>query len=319
MAEVLQEVEVADVGISPVKSMGFLHGVEALCFDEEGLFGDREFMLVEAETGKFISQRQDPILTQFEIGQRDDGVVFLKYRALGKESEYYLHTIEETDENTMDVAVHTWRGKGVDQGDGAAHWASEILGRDVKIVRRSENHPRFVNNNPDIGKVGFADGYQLLVASQASVDRVNDWLDEADEEPVSASQFRAGLLLGQGIEAFGEDTIGSLKLCVGGLELVLERTKACDRCIIIDTDQDTGERKMVDGRLATPLMKVLKANGRSGRNVGNGDKRGTFFGQNFRIVMPEDMEPGTTINLQTGATLQAAITEFPNWVPLDRK
>ncbi len=70
-------VSIAELSLAPGKSMRAIEEVETFRFDEYGMFGDREYMWVEAEphtyanykqgrevpSGHFLSQREDPPLT----------------------------------------------------------------------------------------------------------------------------------------------------------------------------------------------------------------------------------------------------------------
>ena len=90
--------------------------------------------------------------------------------------------------------VWGWNGAGVDQGDEIAAWGTEVIGRPVRLVAVSRDNPRYVENNPDLGKIGFADGFPLLIVGKESVNQVNTWLMELDAEPVPANRFRANIL-----------------------------------------------------------------------------------------------------------------------------
>lgn len=325
MAETMFEVEVAEVGLAPVKSMEFLHDVELLKFDEDGLFGDREFMLVEAEShtnelfqkghvaepGHFLSQREDPLLAKIRLSY-DESHQALRfvYHNEARYSEIFFRP-GEIEGSPLDVSVWSWNGSALDQGDVAANWFSEVVGRPVRLVRLSDNTDRFVEGDESKGRVGFADGYPLLVINDASVQEVNDWLEAAGKPTVPADRYRANIILkSENLEAFGEDNIGELSLTYNGLAITLVRARACARCPVPDTDQQTGIRRR-------DVRSVLGKNGRSGTDLFN-DESGIFFGQNF-IVRTQGLDPGDTIQIVKGAKLQAAIAEHPNWVPLDKK
>lgn len=291
-----------------------------LAFDQCGLFGDREFMWVEAEPhtnveyqkgqiaqpGQFISQREDRVLTNVVAEMMIPGeYAFFSLRT--GEEDLHLDIAKETDKNTIPVSVWGWNGRGVDQGQEAAEWGSKVIGRPVRLVSVSKEHPRYVEDNPSLGRVGFADGFPLLVASSESVAQVNQWLNDRGDESVPADRFRANILL-DGLEPFQEDYINRLEVVKNGLTMTLRRAKACGRCPIPDTDQETGER----GR---SVRSVLGKNRRGvhADTAKYGNSKEIFFGQHFVIEMPADMPAGDTIELYKGDSVEAVMSEAKNW------
>ncbi len=152
-----------ELGLTPIKSTMRMQP-DALVFDDNGMFGDRELMFVEAEgkhVGQFISLRADGVMALVESVITDDRAL-LDHPDAGLE---IVPRLIETDENRIDVSVHKWHGVGVDQGNQAAEWGRAVFGRAVRLVRVSEEKPRFVEDNQRLGRVGFSDGYPLLVVS----------------------------------------------------------------------------------------------------------------------------------------------------------
>lgn len=317
-------VSVAELWSPPGKSMSSPESLETLQFDVDGLFGDRELMWVEAEphvnelyqrgqfadTGQFLSQREDPKLTRITAQYSEEGET-VGFSFSGEEAATPLFQHEKPEETAgklIPVSVWSWNGVGVDQGDEVASWGTEVIGRPVRLVAVSRDNPRYVENNPDLGKIGFADGFPLLIVGKESVDQVNTWLMERDAEPVPANRFRANILL-DGLDAFEEDYIERLSVVVDGLAMTLRRAKACGRCPIPDTNQKTGER-------AREVRSVLGKN-RRGIHLGlDGDKsKEIMFGQNFIIDMPRYLPEGEIIRLRTGSEIEAVMSTKTNWQP----
>lgn len=315
-------VSVAELGLAPGKSMRAQEGTENLVVNSLGLFGDRQYMWVEAQPhkniryfqegaiagpGQFLSQREDPILTQI-IAELDYDGACLK-RADNDET-LWIDKSEDTPDNRIPVRVWNWQGEAVDQGELAAEWGSELIGRPVRLVAVSNECPRFVENDPRLGRVGFADGYPMLIVSRASVDAVNEWLEEAGKPLIPADRFRANIIL-DGLEAFGEDLVSTIKVTYGGLSMVLRRAKPCGRCPVPDTNQQTGE-------VRTDVRSVLGKRGRRGRYADinkYGKKRKIFLGQNFVIEMPENMPEGGHIPIRRGMDIEATLSKDTNWQP----
>jgi hypothetical protein len=150
--------------------------------------------------------------------------------------------------------VWIWRSKDLlaeDCGPDVAAWLSALLGKPCHLVRIGGAFRRPVLERraaqpgeslvegrvltPDL--VSFADGFPLLAVNQASLDHLNDRLIETGAEPTPLDRFRANLVV-SGPPAFAEDAwsrvrIGDITFRSGG---------PCARCIVITTDQLTGER-----------------------------------------------------------------------------
>ncbi|HMK72199.1 MAG TPA: MOSC domain-containing protein, partial [Myxococcaceae bacterium] len=109
------------------------------------------------------------------------------------------------------------------------------LGQPVRLVHIGTSFQRPLNPDyvPEGGDVGFADGYPLLVLSDASVAELNRRL----AEPLPMNRFRPNLVV-TGCPAFAEDAWKRIR--VG--EVVLHIVKPCERCAITTVDQATGEQ-----------------------------------------------------------------------------
>lgn len=316
------EVIVADVNRSVVKSLHFEENVTALNIDPNGLFGDREYMLVEAAThkntlykpalitaqpGQFLSQREDPVMTSIVPTLYEHG---LNLRWHTNKVGVFLPRIEESPDSLIPVSVWGWRGEAVDQGDYAGELLSDVIQRAVRLVAISRKKSRFVESNPELGRIGFADGYPLLVFGEQSVAKVNEQLVTNGKEPVPADRFRGTIIL-SGIEAWEEDFIEKLIVSdeTGTPVAELERQKACSRCPIPETNQETGER----------IHGVLRALGNLGRGGNHTLERyreeGTplFFGQNFIIRLLQGLPEDQSISIHRGMKLQAVMSAETNW------
>jgi hypothetical protein len=318
-------VTIAELGHAPGKSMRAYQGVEALHIDKRGLFGDREYMWVEAAfhtnvtynpgrgagPGRFLSQREDPVLTGVVPVLVPEGLR-LSWRERG---HLFVPRREDTAGNRIPVSVWGWEGEAVDQGDEAAQWGEAVLGRPVRLVAISDESPRYVEDNPYLGRVGFCDGYPMTVGSTVSFRRINDYLASLGRPTIPTNRARATIIL-DGLEAgdencFPEDYIRTITVTSGDATLVLERYKACGRCPIPDTDQVTGERK-------THVRSALGKLGRTGTHA-NTERFGTepeiFLTQNFIIHLPEEMPDGGFVTVALGSEVEVTLTDSSNWVP----
>ena len=121
-----------------------------------------------------------------------------------------------------------------------AEWSSAFLGRQARLVWQADPTGRVVaTHGLDGDRVSFADGYPVLLASEASLSAVNDWLAEAGDEPVPMTRFRPNLVV-TAAQPWAEDGWVGRRLRIG--EVVLRAAKSCTRCLVTTIDQETGEK-----------------------------------------------------------------------------
>jgi uncharacterized protein YcbX len=134
------------------------------------------------------------------------------------------------------VTIWDDEAEAIDQGDPAADWLSRFLGRDVRLVRITDDTVIPVNRDYAVtsqDEVGFADGFPLLIVSRESLDDLNSRM----ETPVPMNRFRPNLVVA-GCEPFAEDSWKRIR--IGQVEIAL--VKPCARCLVTTHDQTTGER-----------------------------------------------------------------------------
>eukprot|EP00898_Chlorokybus_atmophyticus_P001596 jgi/Chlat1/2437/Chrsp17S02681 len=144
--------------------------------------------------------------------------------------------------HVVSVTVWGWTGRAADEGDEAATWFSQYLRRPVRLIRYEPSvEERPVENvvlTSDVAQqqhtVGFADGFPILVASEASLEALNARMPV----PLPMNRFRPNVVV-SGCGAWAEDAWA--RYVVGSEELVLLNVKACTRCKVTTTDQETGE------------------------------------------------------------------------------
>ncbi|GAB5520629.1 MAG: MOSC domain-containing protein [Rhodothermales bacterium] len=223
-------ITVAELCIYPIKST-YRIALDEANVEPRGLQWDRRWMLVD-ENGRFISQREDASLTQLRSTVSRDG---LSVRTTAGETI----TIAIPTPHARREAVTVWG----DQVDAAGYseavnaWFSRVLDRAVQLVFMDDAASRPID--PDYQarpeeEVSFADGYPLLVTTTASLADLNTRLDSA----VPMERFRPNIVLTGDLEPFEEDRW--LTVDVGDVRF--RAVKPCGRCVVITTDQDTGER-----------------------------------------------------------------------------
>jgi len=246
--------KLSEIRVYPIKSLSgiFLDNAK---IDKQGIENDRLLMLVD-DSGRFITQRKYPQLALINTQINDHGVSL--------SAPYFPNlSINSSSFLFKKIPVTVW-------GDECSafvastvvnEWFSKYLGSPVRLVKYDINEPRKIDpdysNDGDI--VSFADGFPLLVISQASLDDLNSRLDNS----VSMTHFRPNIVI-DGCDAYSEDQWKKIR--IGDVEFDL--VKKCSRCILTTINPNTG----VKDKNREPL-ETLSQYRKSGRDI--------FFGMNL--------------------------------------
>ncbi|GAA0531843.1 MOSC domain-containing protein [Paractinoplanes ferrugineus] len=199
-----------------------------------GLTGDRRWMIVDPE-GVGITQRDSPLLTQLSVRMVPGGLEL-------SAPDMPTLVVDEPVDGPKDFVRVFKRHAATPARIAESAWSSAFLGRPVRLVWQADAGARTVGGAPGDGEpVSFADGYPLLLANEASLSSLNDWLVEAGEEAVPMTRFRPNLVVA-GAEAWIEDDWSDrgVRLAVGST--VLRADTPCPRCLVITIDQENGEK-----------------------------------------------------------------------------
>ena len=213
----------------PLKSAA-AEPMQSASIDELGLLGDRRWMVVDAANGRFLTQRLLPQLGRIKASWQ--GVNLL----LEAPAMPALQVLLPNAQSQL-RAVTVWRDslQVPDAGDAAARWVSDYLQRDCRLVQVPAARARQVDiQYAQAGeRVGFADGFPLLLISQASLDD----LSERVGRPLEMLRFRPNLVIA-GSAPYAEDSWKRIR--IGTLEMRV--VKGCSRCIMTTLDPHTGAR-----------------------------------------------------------------------------
>lgn len=216
----------------PIKSMSGI-AVDRLCFDTVGPLDDRRWMLVNTK-GRFVSQRDMPQLANFAVQAQGDG-----YRISAPDGDYRDLSRDVT--SNAPIKVRVWKDDldGWEVSSDWSAWFSDKLDAAVRLVYLGESSQRRIPDPAalDHERVGYADGYPLLLCNQSSLDGLNE---RAGLE-FDMRRFRPNLVV-TGLPMDAELEMGRLILAKGLLELL----KPCERCSIpaVDPDQGVYQRDM---------------------------------------------------------------------------
>jgi uncharacterized protein YcbX len=248
-------VKLTELNIYPVKSTRriALTGSEVL---PRGLPWDRRWMLVDGD-GRFITARQHPRLATVQTRLDGDAL-----RVAADDRAGFSLPLQPSGQNRVSAAVWQDSVQAVAVGAEADSWFSDFLGLRCRLVQMTDDIVRPVNR--DFGRPGdqvsFADGFPLLVITQASLSDLNARL----EQPVEMRRFRPNLVV-DGDAPYCED--GWRRVRVGEVEF--EGVKNCSRCVFTTIDPDTGEKHPATEPLRTLSRYRRGADGKVylGRNL----------------------------------------------------
>ncbi|HET8903535.1 MAG TPA: MOSC N-terminal beta barrel domain-containing protein [Saccharospirillum sp.] len=222
------QVSVRELWIYPVKSLAGLQ-VDSLSFDDSGPVGDRRWMLVD-ERGRFVSQRSQMAMARYRLAQVDGRI-----QVTAPSGHTLLLPEPEPSRSYPEIAVTVWKDEltGYEVDAAASDWFSEELGMPVRLVWLGSASERRVPDAKasDSERVGFADGYPLLVCNQASLDELAETTGLALEQ----RRFRPNVVV-DGLPPGQELALGEWQLQEGKLALL----KVCERCNIPAIDPETG-------------------------------------------------------------------------------
>lgn len=246
------EFSVSGLYVYPIKSCGGI-SLNAAELDKRGIRHDRRWMLVDTR-GEFVSQRTDPKLSLVRVQIDADSLT------INAPDMPEIGIPFETKPDSSLLAT-IW-GDAVEVspvGEEVDLWFSEFLGAYRRLVHLPDASVRVVD--PDFGhrkdKVALADGFPLLLLSEASLEDLNGRL----ETPLPMNRFRPNIVVG-GCEAFAEDEWSEVRVGEVGMRVA----KPCARCKITTVDQSTAAA----GK--EPLRTLAEYRKRDGE---------VFFGQNL--------------------------------------
>lgn len=257
----------SQIQVYPVKSIAALTQSQAWV-EKQGLAFDRRFM-VASDKGVMITARKYPQMVKITATLTMTGLV-LQYP---NKTDLVL---QYADFAMVDVPATVWNDNfsAYTTTVIANQWFSDIIGHSAQLLFCGQQSNRV---RPKIGhNVSFADGYPLLIISEASLATLN----QRSSEQHTMAQFRTNLVVSN-TDAFAED--GWKRIRIGEVEF--EAVKPCARCILTTIDPLTGEFNALKEPLKT--MTTFRANA-------TGD---VFFGQNLVALNEGTIRAGDVVEV----------------------
>ena len=217
--------QISQLFIYPVKGIGGI-ALDSSFVTSRGLKYDRRWMLID-ESNQFISQRTFPELCLFKVEMHEQGFLIA----------YKNNSIDipfEISEGEL-IQVQIWDDQvfAIVADDNLNTFFSKQLNYPCRLVYMPESTHRLVDSNyvKHNTSVSFADGYPVLIIGQASLNLLNEKLDE----PIEMNRFRPNIVFTGGT-AHVEDLW--CELTVG--TTIMQGVKPCGRCQVTTINQQTG-------------------------------------------------------------------------------
>jgi uncharacterized protein len=209
---------------------------ESAVVEPWGLSGDRRWLIINPD-GSQVTQREVARLALLRATPTDDG---LELSFPGGPS---LRVARPAPDPVVRSSVFGQPVPSTAADPKADLLLTAELGRPVRLTWLDDPRRRPVEPEHALpsDRVSFADGYPLLITTQASLGRLNDWIAESGslEGPLPMTRFRPNVVV-DGDEPFGEDRWIGRRITIGSV--TFRAPKPCGRCLVTTTDQESGER-----------------------------------------------------------------------------
>eukprot|EP01063_Lacrimia_lanifica_P036578 TRINITY_DN729_c0_g3_i1.p1 TRINITY_DN729_c0_g3~~TRINITY_DN729_c0_g3_i1.p1 ORF type:complete len:385 (+),score=55.63 TRINITY_DN729_c0_g3_i1:260-1414(+) len=247
----------------PVKSCRRVE-VDAAEVSPTGFRHDRQWMIVDADTGKCVTQRNDPNLgwIQPQLTRAEGRVVGMTLQWVKPDGDGSVAPMEVslyTDENMQrlapvkrSVSVWSFTGDALDCGDAAAAWLGTVLSRagkkQFRLVqvsflpedKRSVKAKYLPHNAPQFA-VGFADGYPYLLVLAASIEDIQRRAEALAKSNggaaamIDARRFRPNVIIAGDAPPHDDDAWLGVRIGKAGFQCAM----GCERCVLTTVDPDT--------------------------------------------------------------------------------
>ncbi|MFW1676872.1 MOSC domain-containing protein [Pontibacter sp. JAM-7] len=256
------------IHIYPVKSCAPIQ-LSAANIDPHGLPFDRRLILSSPD-GAMLTAREIPKLLLFKALLLQDGI-----EIIAPDGEHITLRYPELIYTYHQVNIWGDEVNAQSCGETLDNWFSDKLQRPCRLLYFGEQSQRYTSRRPAQG-VAFADGYPLLLISQASLDDLN----QRSTQPVSMAHFRPNLVVTDTMP-FAEDHWRKIRIG----EVEFDVVKPCSRCVMTTYDPLTAD-KVAN---AEPLKTLI--------NFRRGQDGEVYFGQNLVALNQGCIQQGDRVEV----------------------
>lgn len=239
--------KISRLTVYPVKSMSG-NDLAATKVESLGLDGDRRWAVVYP-SGKAATRRELPPLAQLSAVTTPEGISL----SFGGDR---LDVPTPSGAPTT-AKIFSSQATGVeDAGNYASHFLSSALEHEVRLVYFPATAQRSLDPvfAPGGHHVAFADGFPILLTTQASLNELNA---DAGYE-FEMRRFRSNIVVDGDFSPWEEDKWRLLRIGSAILRIV----KPCERCIMTTQDPVSGEKTHGNEPLATLARLHRASNGK---------------------------------------------------------
>lgn len=261
--------QVTQLFIYPIKGLGGISATSSFAYNI-GFAHDRRYMLID-RNNQFITQRQLATLAKFKTNIVDNQII-VNFNGDVAHIPLHQNTGEEVHSKVFDdTAITLAVDPVIDQ------WFSHCLDQKVRLVRLKDDNSRMHISSQNNKKyaVSLADGYPYLLVGQASLEYLNQKLDQS----IGVNRFRPNIVVASQYpheeDKWNTITIG---------DATFQNIKPCGRCQVITINQETA----IGG--SEPLKTLSQY-----RKVGNS----VFFGINLVCLQTGLIRVGDTLNFNS--------------------
>ncbi|KAJ2162579.1 hypothetical protein GGF46_000582 [Coemansia sp. RSA 552] len=237
------EWEVVALYTYPVKSCRPVL-LDASQVGETGLDYDRLWMVVDAKTGRFVTQRQVPRLALVSVTiNRTQQLLELSAATMPTTLRLPLHPEPgQGERHRTRVWYDTVAGRCC--GADAARWLSEFVGKPARLLYKDPQEPRLVSRYVPAGcdappQSGYADVFPFHITTDPSLQDVNQHVPR----PLTHQHFRPNIVLAPVHPAmpYDEETWKRLEFVGSGPAWSMFVTSRTPRCTMPNVDLASGE------------------------------------------------------------------------------
>lgn len=240
------QAQVTQLFIYPVKSCAAIE-LQQSALTYGGLKWDRQWVVVDAD-GHMLTQRTVPRMTLIQPSLTETELCL-------NAPEMPALRVSLLQEPQAALRIQIWDDLtwGSDQGDSVALWLSQFLQQPCRLLRVHPKAQRGLSQTwvrkwlqaqlaPETAlglsktHFGFADGFPFLICNEASLEELNQHIQQHGDQPIAMNRFRPNIVLA-GLEAYDEDHVLSLK----GAGMHFAKLKNCTRCPLPNVNPETAE------------------------------------------------------------------------------
>lgn len=222
--------------IYPIKSCGAFNINGKWTINEKGLKYDREWLIVDGNTGLAVTQKHTTRMCQIKPSIHETtGCLKLEFPGM-EDIEIKLAMSKDATRTAKlcETKVCGDRVEGWDCGNEIADWISTALEMDsLRLIRHNDKISR------KNGSISLSNQSQFLMINESSVDwlmkHVEDWGNGEETLENIVDRFRGNFII-ENLPALAENEFTNLKI---GSQLFTVQGP-CTRCQMICIDQSTG-------------------------------------------------------------------------------